>query len=140
MAAIDFTVNLYKAPSNEILQNRKEFYNLQRQCDEQTKTWLNRVRGHIDRCEFPRLVSTEYLLIDKFVCELNANAREIIQSVHTWTFEQLEEYFVDQNIDIGHWMNANVISNNTINQKQQIPTSSQPPSSKIEMECEFVSV
>lgn len=122
--------NLYKTPSDEILRHRKELYNLWRRIDDQTATWLNRVQRQIDRCDFPPLISREFLLIDRFVCDLNANAREFIQSVDTWTLDQLNEYFADQNIVTDRRVNVTISIDTTFDQKNQ-----QTPS----VECEFVS-
>lgn len=99
METTDLYVNLYKAPSNDILRHRREFYGLWKRCDDQTGTWLNRVQSHIDCCEFPPVLSLEYILIDKFVCELGDDEREFVQSVDIWTLEQLKEYFQHQEAD-----------------------------------------
>lgn len=68
---------LYKIPTNDILDNRREFYGLKRKAGETIEKWLNRVYSHIEECDFPK--SVEYILTDKFICELNATERELIR-------------------------------------------------------------
>lgn len=140
---MNYNFRLYKTPSEEILRHRKEFYSLSRQSDDQTASWLTRIQSQIIRCEFPPLISREYLLIDRFICDLNANAREFIQSVDTWTLQQLNKYFVDQNIVNDHRVNVTISIDSIIDQQsQQKPTSSSSSSlsSTINvMGCEFVS-
>lgn len=68
---------LYKIPCDEILENRREFYGLTRETSESIETWLYRVFSHIDVCDFPK--SVEYILTDKFVCELDADERAFIR-------------------------------------------------------------
>lgn len=125
MAANDCNLNLYKPPSNGVLHHRKEFYDLWRRCDDQTATWLKRIQSQIKRCEFPSLITYEYLLIDKFVCELNPNARDFIQSIEAWTLEKLNECFIDQNIATDNRVNVNISIDSSIDQTdQQIPSTS----------------
>lgn len=124
MAEIDCNLNLYKTPSNEILWHRKEFYSLQRKKNEQTNSWSIRVKCCFDRCEFPPLISHEYLLIDKFVSDLNDNAKEFVQGVDTWTLKELREYFIDCNIVTDQRIKINILIENTADQQnQQIPSS-----------------
>lgn len=111
--------NGYKPPPDRILRHRKQFYSLWRRCDDESASWLKRIQNQIDRCEFPPLISCEYLLIDKFICELNTNAREFIQSVDTWTLAQLHEYFIAQNIVADHRVNVNISIDSSTD--QQIP-------------------
>lgn len=76
----------YKVPSMEILQNRREFYDLWRRCDDKTTAWLERVENCIGRCEFPAVI-VEYLLIDRFVSGLNANELKV------WTLGRSSNYW-----------------------------------------------
>lgn len=119
MADIEGNLNFYKTPSCEILQYRKEFYGLSRRSDDQTATWMKLVQSHINRCKFPPLISREYLLIDRFICNLNSNAKEFVQSVDTWTLQQLNEYFVDQNIVTDHRVNVTILIDATTDQQSQ---------------------
>lgn len=93
MTEIGSSSLFYTAPSTEILKHRREFYGSWKRCDDQIGTWLGRVQNQIDRCEFPSVLSCEYLLIDKFVCELDDNERAFIQSANTWTLLELKRYF-----------------------------------------------
>lgn len=135
---LQLDLRFYKTPSDEIIRYRKEFYGLWRRCDDETATWLNRVQSLINHCEFPPVLSREYLLIDRFVCELNPNAREFIQSVSTWTLEQLKEYFFDQKIVPNNRVNVNISIDETIEHpNQQLPSALS--SSAFALDCEFVS-
>lgn len=122
MDEIDLNSNFYKTPSTEIIRHRKEFYNLWKRCDDETGTWLNRLQSQIHLCEFPPVMSHEYILIDKFVCELNDNEREFIQSVDTWSLEQLTEYFLRQKVDIVGQVNTNHSANNIVDENSRIPS------------------
>lgn len=91
---------LYKIPSDTVLKHRKVFYDLWRRSDDHTKTWLNRVQNCIRRCKFPKLI--EYLLIDKFMCELNRDEKTSIRlEANAWSLEQLIAYLDCQNIAVG---------------------------------------
>lgn len=68
---------LYKIPSDKILDKRRGFYGLKRKRGETIEKWLNRVFSHIDDCDFPK--SVEYILTDKFICELNTEERGLIR-------------------------------------------------------------
>lgn len=94
MADHDCNLYLYTIPSSTILENRKLFYALKRESDERTQTWLKRIQWHINRCAFPKII--EFLLIDKFMCDLNFNELEFTRRIETWTLSQLYEYFVDE--------------------------------------------
>lgn len=131
MAQINSNLNLYKTPSDEILRKRKEFYNLWRRCDDQPTIWMHRAQNQMNRCDFPPFMSREYLLIDKFVCQLNDNERKFIQSVNTWTLTELIEYFGGQKLIANETSTANTAH---IDQNQQ-----QPTSTIIMTNCEFVS-
>lgn len=120
-----FFAIMYITPTDEIIQRRCEFYGLWRRCDDETGAWLNRIENLIDRCEFPPFLNREYLLIDKFVCELNTNAREFIQSENTWTLTKLKEYFFDQKIVANSRVNVNISIDGTFDHPtQQLPLSS----------------
>lgn len=77
---------LYKIPSDEVLENRREFYGLTREMGETTEKWLYRVFSHIDNCDFPE--SVEYILTDKFVCELVTDEREFLRKANpNWSMK-----------------------------------------------------
>lgn len=100
MADIDFNGNLYKTPSDEILRQRKAFYGLFGRPDDHARRWLNRIQCQFNRCDFPPMISREYLLIDKFVCGLNSVETELMRNISTWTLLELTEYFKNANTNI----------------------------------------
>lgn len=91
-------IDSYRTPSNEILQYRKEFYRLCREIDDQHTTLLHRIQDQIGRCEFPSMISREYLLIDKFMCELDDDEKELMQKERTWTLVELTVYLSRQKV------------------------------------------
>lgn len=109
MAKIDSNLYLYKIPTREIIENRREFYRLKRENDEQPVAWLDRVQYHIICCAFPKIV--EYFLIDKCLCALNTNELESVRrvAVNTWSFDQLHEYFDDWKIGADQPNNGNIL-------------------------------
>lgn len=140
MAEVDCSLNLYKAPSNEILQHRKEFHGMWKRFDDEPTIWLDRLQSQFNRCDFPLLMSREYILIDRFVCELNDDEREFIQSVNTWTLMELNEYFLNQKTSADNLeMNATNTADETIYHKQRMPSSPLSPPSVVAIKCEFVS-
>lgn len=138
---IDCDLSLYTAPTDDIIRQRREFYSLWRRCDDETGTWLNRIESLINCCEFPPILSWEYLLIDKFVCELNPNAREFIQSDDTWTLAKLKEYFFDQKVVSNNRVNVNIEIDETVEHpKQRLPSPIPLPLSAFTEERELVSI
>lgn len=105
MAETIFNVEIYKIPSKEILRNRQVFYGLWRSSDDETATWLKRVQNCIHCCDFPTIIM-ELLLFDRFVCGLDANELESLQSVNeSWTLKQLLEHcqeagIISENIEV----------------------------------------
>lgn len=78
MVVTNFNRKLYKIPKDEILDKRREFYGLKRISGESIEEWLDRICSHMDDCCFPE--SVEYILTDKFVCELSADERQQIRN------------------------------------------------------------
>lgn len=101
MVDTSFNWKLYSVPSKVILQKRKDFYGLRRKKRESTNQWLNRIQKGINCCKFPSFV--EFLLIDRFVCGLDAVELKTIQSANkSWTLKQITELFLDwKNIENG---------------------------------------
>lgn len=89
---VDSTHNfyVYQIPSNRILQYRREFYGLQRKSSETTQTWFHRLHACIVRCEFP--IFFEFMLIDKFICELKINELDFYRVADHWTVKLLSDY------------------------------------------------
>lgn len=89
-------VDFYKIPTNVNLQQRIEFYGLKREIGEPVEQWLKRVRSSIVSCGFPTIIH-QFLLIDRFICELNKAEMKIIHSAGTWsTLKQLVTLLADQ--------------------------------------------
>lgn len=122
---------LYKTPSIEIIRHRKEFYGLWKRCDDQTFTWLNRVQNKIDRCEFPPVLSRDYLLVDRFVCALDDDERKFVQSVNTWTLKELQDYFDHRQADTDYGIQSSQTAIDE-NEQKEMPTF-------CDVKCEFVS-
>lgn len=140
MAIIDSDMNLYKTPSNEILQHRKEFYGLWKRCDDKPALWLKRVRSQIERCDFPPMISREFLLIDKFVCELNDDEREFIRKENTWTVGELTEHFANRKESIVILdANAMTLVDRPIHYERRIPSTSLLSPPMVTIKCELVS-
>lgn len=88
-----FNLQSYKIQSNEIIQNRRAFYGLLRRSEDKTTTWLKQVQNCVRRCEYPKIIM-EFLLFDRFICELNDNELPSMESVNkSWTLQQLLEHF-----------------------------------------------
>lgn len=84
-----YSVNLYHMPSEDVLQFRRTFYLSHKESFETPNDWLGRIKESIHRCDFGKL--TEYLLIDKFICELGRDEISTFQNVKSWAIEQLCE-------------------------------------------------
>lgn len=86
------TSNFYEIPSVEVLQHRKIFYALKRESGEQITVWLNRVQTQVKYCEFRKF--QQYLVIDKFMCELGQNDLKFLErSGRIWSLDQLNKCF-----------------------------------------------
>lgn len=71
---------LYELLDNlTIYEKRKAFYTLHKETTEPVERWLHRVRHLSDRCQFG--TSRDFVLIDKFVCELNGEDVERLRSI-----------------------------------------------------------
>lgn len=88
----------YRIPSNKILQNRRLFYGFRRKKCESADQWLKQIQDHINRCDFPP--SIEYMLMDCFVCGLNADELTTIRNAETWTLKELVAHYFDGNNSI----------------------------------------
>lgn len=131
MAEIQHHFDLYQIPSNGIVNYRREFYRLKRENYEEPQAWLDRVQNHIVCCAFPKFI--EYILIDKFMCELNADEIESIRSVaiDSWTFEQLHVYFGDWKFDAGQPLVGDVSTAQNIDSNRETEA--------VDIKSEFVS-
>lgn len=112
-------MDTYKIPSEEIRKNRKLFYNLRRERDELIKSWLDRVQNRSNCCEFMKF--TNFLVIDKFTCELKYNEiKSIERNSNTWSLKQLKKYLLNQKIHTES-ESANVKAEQTIDQNENAP-------------------
>lgn len=111
-------MDTYRIPSEETRKNRKLFYNLHRERDESIKSWLDRVQSRSNYCDFMKF--TNFLVIDKFTCELKYNEKRLIENSNTWSLEQLKKYLFNQKIHTES-MRANVEAEQKINQNENAP-------------------
>lgn len=110
--------NIYKIEIEEVLENRRVFYNLRRNSDDLMTTWLKRIEHCIHRCDFPTIF-TEFLLIDRFVCGLNSVELKTIQNSDNWTLNQVLEQFADGSFNTAH-IEAGSVDNRSCNQNAHI--------------------
>lgn len=93
-----YNLDTFKIPLNGILENRREFYNLRRNSSDSMAMWLKRVEHCIDRCEFATIF-IKFLLIDRFICELNSVELKTIENADNLTLNQVLEQFSDKNFN-----------------------------------------
>lgn len=85
-------------PTEVIRQNRKIFYSVQKFSNESIAQWLWRIREYLDGCEFGAVA--EFLLIDKFICELADDDVCKFNNFELWSLTQLEQIVQDQKCGI----------------------------------------
>lgn len=78
---------LYQFPPEFVLKNRREFYLSQKENTESISKWLYRIGNCIKDCDFGAI--SNFLLIDKFFCELGDEDIRKFQNDATWSLEQL---------------------------------------------------
>lgn len=88
----------YQTPAESVLQSRKVFYLSYKVKKEPVLEWLRRLKTCIDGCDFGPLV--DFLLIDKFLCELDTDELHELNSIGAFTFDRLLEVLEDQTIYI----------------------------------------
>lgn len=89
----------YQTPPKLVLQSRKIFYSLQKLKEEPVLEWLRRLKIGLDRCVFGTLA--DFLLIDKFICELsNDEIHELMGYIGTLSVDRLLEALDGQTIYI----------------------------------------
>lgn len=79
---------LYEIPDSTIIEHRIEFYSMHKESTEALEKWLHRVRNSVDYCQFGTL--RDFLLMDKFFCELNDDEIQILNNTETWLFNELD--------------------------------------------------
>lgn len=80
---------LYGIASDAVVKSRREFYSSQKEATESIANWLWRTQECIQNCEFGALA--DFLLIDKFICELSCDEMQKFRNVETFSLEQLYE-------------------------------------------------
>lgn len=88
----------YQIPSEVILNSRKLFYLLQKVKEESVFEWLRRIKICVDSCDFG--ISTDFLLIDKFICELDIDEIAVLKSIGILTWDRLLEALENQTVFI----------------------------------------
>lgn len=97
-------LDLYKIPSEEIRQNRKIFYSLHREDDEQITPWLDRVQSSSNRCGFAKFAN--FLIVDRFICGLKHSELNFLDSSNSWSLKRLKNLLTNQDIQT-EFMNTN---------------------------------
>lgn len=125
MVETSINFELYSVPSKPILQKRKDFYCLRRQKRESTTQWLDRIQKCIKCCKFPSFI--EFLLIDRFVCGLDATELKTIEKENkSWTLKQLMELCSERKTIENRKINTNgALPNESINRSQAIIASAE---------------
>lgn len=77
----------YKTPSRAAFYCRQVFYSCQRELVESNEKWFRRIEECVDGCDFGTL--SDFMLIDKFISGLNADAFEKFSQMQTLTVERL---------------------------------------------------
>lgn len=85
--------NFYQTPTDTVLQHRNAFYSIQKETTEPVVDWFCRIRGAIEHCNFGDL--DNFLVIDKFFCGLDDNAKRLLRQTNTWSAEQLYRAVTD---------------------------------------------
>lgn len=119
----------YIIPTEKIRQNRQIFYELHRGWDEDIKLWFNRIQRFARHCKFTR--RRQFLIIDRFICELKTDEIERISHVITdsWTLQELNKYFVDEQIQRKHTASNTIVNYENADENEKSPS----------IKCEVVS-
>lgn len=77
----------YETPTDSILESRRTFYLTKKEATEPIAEWLCRIRDAIEHCDFGAF--SNFLIIDKFFCGLDDDAKRWLRKTKTWSMEQL---------------------------------------------------
>lgn len=88
----------YQTPSENVLQSRKVFYLSYKVKKEPVLEWLRRLKTCIDGCDFGPFA--DFLLIDKFICELDTNELNELNFIGALSLDRLLEVLENQTIYI----------------------------------------
>ncbi|XP_055301263.1 zinc finger protein OZF-like [Sitodiplosis mosellana] len=94
---------LYQTPSEVVLQRRRAFYSFHKVKKEPVLEWLRRLKTCIGGCDFGILAN--FLLIDKFICELDIDELHELNYIGTLSLDRLLEALEDQTIYIENDLN-----------------------------------
>lgn len=84
---MDCFTNSYEIPHSTIIEHRNEFYSLHKKRTESIEKWLDRVQNITESCRFG--ASRDFLIIDKFVCELYSDDIQILRNIRKWSLDEL---------------------------------------------------
>lgn len=90
---LNLSSNFYQTPTDTVLQHRDAFYSIQKETTETIVDWFSRVRAAVEHCNFGDLA--EFLIIDKFFCGLDDDAKRLLRKTNTWSTEQLYRTVTD---------------------------------------------
>lgn len=80
---------LYRISCDAVVRSRRAFYSSHKETTETITNWLWRTQQCIKDCEFGGLA--DFLLIDKFICELSGEEMQQFQTVQSFSLAQLYE-------------------------------------------------
>lgn len=83
----------YEIPTDAILEHRKHFYSTEKEATEPVAEWFCRIRNAIEHCEFGGF--SNFLIIDKFFCGLDDDAKRWLRKTKSWSTDQLYHEILD---------------------------------------------
>lgn len=107
---LNFLSTFYEIPTDAILEHRKFFYSTQKEATEPVAEWFCRIRNVIEHCEFGDF--SNFLIIDKFFCGLNDDAKRWLRKTKTWSTDQLYQEIIDSKFLIEATDSQDVIAEN----------------------------
>lgn len=83
----------YEIPTDAVLEHRKKFYSTEKELTEPIAEWFCRIRSAIEHCDYGDF--SNFLIIDKFFCGLDADAKRWLRKTKAWSADQLVQALVD---------------------------------------------
>lgn len=83
----------YEIPTDTVLQHRKTFYSTQKETEEPITEWFYRIRSIIEYCDYGDF--SNFLIIDKFFCGLDDDAKRWLRKTKTWSTDRLFQAITD---------------------------------------------
>lgn len=96
--SVDLDQKMYHRPSDSVLQKRRVFYLQQKLANESMGEWLNRIKEQIEHCAFGS--AANFLLIDKFLCELDHDGIVSLGKIDTFSLDFLLQTFSSEKLFI----------------------------------------